>query len=153
MIKSGDAILRTNSDEKYVLDIMAEVLNEKYEWQKRFDTLLGDPGKNGNRRKLPVDAYFPRSNLIIEYWEKQHFKPVDIMDKRITISGVSRGQQRKIYDLRKEKWALDNNVRVIIITYLQLKHKPNGRLLRDKIEDRKVIENILKVDLGRMGED
>ncbi len=153
MIKSGDAILRTNSDEKYVLEIIAEVLNEKIEWQKRFDTLLGDSGKNGNRRKLPVDAYFPRSNLIIEYWEKQHFKPVNIMDKRITISGVSRGQQRKIYDLRKEKWALDNNVRLFIITYLQLKHKPNGRLLRDKIGDRKVIVNILKVELGRLGED
>lgn len=145
--------MRVNSDEIYVLNTVAEVLNEKYEWQKRFDTLLGDPSKNGNRRRLPVDAYFPRTNLIVEYWEKQHFKPVNIMDKRITISGVSRGLQRKIYDLRKEKWALDNSIRLIIITYLQLKHTPSGRLLRDNIEDRKEIENLFKEQLGRIGED
>lgn len=65
---------RINSDEKYVLDLMADILGENYEWQKRFDTLLGDIGKSGRRAKLLVDAYFPKSNLIIEYREKQHFE-------------------------------------------------------------------------------
>ena len=100
--------MRLNSDEKYVLDLIAEILNESYEWQKRFDGLYGDPGKIGRKVKLPVDAYFPISNLIVEYKEKQHFESVQVMDKRMTVSGVNRGGQRKIYDSRKEKWAIIN---------------------------------------------
>lgn len=61
--------LRLNSDEKYVLDLIADILNESYEWQKRFDALLGDPGKQGRRAKLPLDAFFPGSNIIVEYRE------------------------------------------------------------------------------------
>lgn len=114
--------MRLNSDEKYVLDLIADILNEEYEWQKRFSSLLGDPGKTGRRAKLPVDAYFPKSNLIVEYKEKQHSQPVKIMDRRMTVSGVNRGEQRRIYDLRKEKWAADNNIGFFIITYSDLAH-------------------------------
>lgn len=106
--------MRLDSDEKYVLDLVSNILDEEYEWQKRFDTLLGDPGKNGRRTKLPVDAYFLESNLIVEYREKQHFVEVSIMDRRMTVSGVNRGEQRKIYDLRKEKWAQDNNINFLL---------------------------------------
>lgn len=127
--------MRSNSDEKYVLDLLREYLNENYEWQKRFDTLRGDTGKNGRRVTLPVDAYFPISNIIVEYKEKQHFQAVNIMDKRMTISGINRGEQRKIYDLRKKKWAADNNFKFLVIPYYCLKHDRNGRLLRDKDED------------------
>jgi len=140
--------LRQNSDEKYVLDLIADILNENYEWQKRFDTLLGDPGNNGRRVKLPVDAYFPNSNLIIEYRERQHLQPVKIMDKRMTVSGVYRGEQRKIYDLRKEKWARDNNIRFLAIAYTRLIHKANGRLLRQIDNDRRIIERMLNEVLG-----
>lgn len=136
--------MRRESDEKYVLDLVAEILGEKYEWQKRFDTLLGDPGRKGNRTKLPVDAYFPDSNLIVEYREKQHYQPVSIMDRRMTVSGVPRGEQRKIYDLRKERWAMDNNIRLLVITYINLIHKPNGRLLRNKDEVRRIAAGLIK---------
>jgi hypothetical protein len=139
-----EIFLRKESDEKYVLDIVAEILGEKYEWQKRFDTLLGDPGRKGNRIKLPVDAYFPDSNLIVEYREKQHYQPVSIMDRRMTVSGVPRGEQRKIYDLRKERWATDYSIRILVITYINLAHKPYGRLLRNRDEDRTIIEGLIK---------
>ena len=60
---------RSESDEKYILDLVARVLSEPdYRWQHRFPTLLGDPGKDGQRRALPVDGYFPRHRLIVEYW-------------------------------------------------------------------------------------
>lgn len=49
--------MRSDSDEKYVVDLVSNILDEKYEWQKRFDTLLGDQGKQGRRNKLPVDAF------------------------------------------------------------------------------------------------
>ena len=82
---------RTDSDERYILDLAAEVLAEpNYRWQHRFPTLLGDPGRDGKRRPLPVDGYFPRHKLIVEYWESQHSAPVPIMDEGMTISGVSR---------------------------------------------------------------
>lgn len=138
--------LRENSDEKYVLDLIADIMGENYEWQKRFDTLVGDPGKNARRSKLPVDAYFPESNLIVEYREKQHLQPVGFMDKRITISGISRGEQRKIYDRRKEQWSAENNVNLLIVNYGDLAHKANGRLMRtpdfDKLAISRLIESL-----------
>jgi hypothetical protein len=78
--------MRSNSDEKYVLDLIAEILNESYEWQKRFDGLCGDPGKTGRKVKLPVDAYFSISNLIVEYKEKQHQKYLVRVAKRTSSS-------------------------------------------------------------------
>lgn len=150
--------MRSNSDEKYVLDLLRECLNEDYEWQKRFDTLRGDAGKNGRKIKLPVDAYFPISNIIVEYKEKQHFQAVNIMDKRMTISGVNRGEQRRIYDARKEKWAKDNNIKFLVVAYHSLKHDKNGRLLRYTNEDMVVIRSlvnnlnwdIIKKDIERL---
>ena len=136
--------MRSNSDEKYVLELVAEILNEDYLWQKRFDTLLGDQGRNGRRCKLPVDSYFPQLNLIIEYHEKQHMERVRIMDNRMTISGVPRGEQRKIYDLRKQEWAQVNNIRYLIITYKQLKHRKSGKLFRHPEDDKEGIKKILR---------
>ena len=135
---------RNDSDEKYVLDLFEELIGEKYYWQMKFETLLGDPGKRGRRRKLPVDGYFSNANLIVEYREKQHFQSVEIMDKRMTISGVPRGEQRKIYDFRKEKWASDNNVKFIIIKYNELAYQKNGKLKRDKNFDKVIINKILE---------
>jgi predicted GTPase len=98
---------------------------------------------SGGIIKLPVDAYFPVTNLIVEYKEKQHFQAVKIMDKRMTISGVNRGEQRRIYDLRKEQWAVENNIRFLIIGYSDLAHKKNGRLIRSADEDKKVVKKLL----------
>jgi hypothetical protein len=136
--------LRINSDEKYVIDLISDILGEDYEWQKRFDTLLGDIGKNGHRTKLPVDAYFPKSNLIIEYREKQHFEPVNIMDSRMTVSGVNRKEQRKIYDLRKDAWAEVNNINFLVITCKDLAHKKSLKLLRSADDDRTIIAKIIQ---------
>lgn len=62
----------------------------------------------------------------------------------MTVSGVNRGEQRKIYDFRKERWAADNNIRFLVITYTDLMHKPNGRLLRKRDEDSRIIGNLIK---------
>ncbi|MHC1762552.1 MAG: hypothetical protein AB9917_24125 [Negativicutes bacterium] len=136
--------MRSNSDEKYVLDLVSEILGESYEAQKRFDTLRGDPGKNERRVKLPLDAFFPGLNLIVEYREKQHFQPVAIMDRRITVSGVHRGEQRKIYDHRKEKWATDNKIQLLVVSYIDLAHNRNGRLIRNVDNDRNRLGNFLE---------
>ena len=135
---------RTESDEKYILDLIAEILAEPdYRWQHRFPTLLGDPGQDGRRRPLPVDGYFPRHQLIVEYWEKQHSAPVPIMDEGATISGVSRGHQRRIYDQRRQAWAHANGLRFVILDHRGFDTDKRGRLLRDPSRDRQIIANSL----------
>lgn len=141
----GDILPKTrfDSDEKYVIDLIKDILGLEYEWQKKFDTLRGDPGKKGHMKKLPVDAYFLQRNLIVEYREKQHSQSVNIMNRRMTISGVNRGDQRKIYDMRKELWAKENNINFLVINFSDLVHKKSGRLYRNKEKDREIISDFI----------
>ncbi|MGD2039904.1 MAG: HIT family protein [Anaerolineae bacterium] len=136
---------RTESDEKYVLDLVAEILAEPdYRWQHRFPTLLGDPGQDGVQRSLPVDGYFPRHKLIVEYWEKQHSAPVPIMDEGMTVSGVSRGTQRRLYDQRRRTWAEANGLRLVILDYRGFDTDEQGRLRRDRDRDLQIIAQALQ---------
>ena len=135
----------TKSDEKYILDLVAEILAEPdYRWQHRFPTLLGDPGKDGRRHPLPVDGYFPRHRLIVEYWEAQHSAPIPIMDEGMTISGVSRGHQRRLYDQRRQTWANANNLRLLILDHRGFNSDKQGRLQRDPPHDRQLIAEALR---------
>lgn len=135
---------RTESDEKYVLDLVSEILAEPdYRWQHRFPTLLGDPGKDGKCRPLPVDGYFPRHRLIVEYWERQHSAPVPIMDEGLTVSGLSRGHQRRLYDQRRQAWAEANSMRFVILDYRGFETDQYGRLRRDPRHDRRTIVEAL----------
>lgn len=143
---------RTESDEKYVLDLVAELLAEPdYRWQHRFPTLLGDPGQDGVRRPLPVDGYFPRHKLIVEYWERQHSAPIPIMDEGMTISGVSRGMQRRLYDQRRRTWAEANGLRLVILDYRGFDTDEQGRLRRDRDRDFEIIAQALQA-AGVIGE-
>ncbi len=136
---------RSESDEKYILDLVSEVLAEPdYRWQHRFLTLLGDPGKDGRRHPLPVDGYFPRHRLIVEFWEKQHSAPIPFMDEGMTISGVSRGHQRRLYDLRRQAWAETNGLRFVILDYRGFNTDERGRLERNPAQDRKIVANALR---------
>jgi len=56
---------RSTSDESYVIDLCDEVLKLKAHRQHRFDFLKGDSGT-----RLPVDAYYPSLNLVIEFKER-----------------------------------------------------------------------------------
>ena len=136
---------RKDSDERYILDLVAEVLAEPdYRWQHRFPTLLGDPGQDGKRRPLPVDGYFPRHKLIVEYWEKQHSNPVPIMDEAMTISGVSRGHQRRLYDERRRTWARANGLRLVVLDYRGFETDRQGRLRRNVEADRQAVAAALR---------
>lgn len=136
---------RTESDEKYLLDLVAEILAEPdYRWQHRFPTLLGDPGKDGKRRPLPVDGYFPRHGLIVEYWEKQHSAPVPIMDQGTTVSGMSRGHQRRLYDQRRQAWADANGLKLVILDHRGFETDDRGRLRRQLTRDRGIVAKALQ---------
>ncbi|WP_215732054.1 hypothetical protein [Mesorhizobium loti] len=140
-----EAMSRVASDEAYVLAICDEVFGEISEKQKRFEFLRGDPGKNGARRKLPIDAYYSGLSIAIEYREQQHAKAVAHFDKpnRLTISGVHRGEQRRLYDLRRRDVLPANGIRLIEIDCTDLAHNNRHRLVRDRVRDRQVIEGML----------
>lgn len=127
------------SDEAYIIDLCDEVLNLKSLRQHRFDFLRGDSGT-----KLPVDAYYPTLNLVIEYYERQHSEAVPHFDKRMTVSGISRGEQRKLYDERRRIELPKNGIDLIIFDYTEFQHTSGKRLIRDTVNDTEVIKRKLK---------
>lgn len=130
---------RATSDEAYVLDICDEVLGLKGLRQHRFDFLRGDSGT-----KLPVDVYYPTLKLVIEYREKQHTEAVAFFDKRVTSSGISRGEQRRKYDELRRTEIPKNGLELIEFDYSEFGHTKGKRLLRNREEDEKIIREKLK---------
>jgi hypothetical protein len=92
----------------YVIALLDEILNEPCEREKRYEWALGDKSaKTGRRAMLPFDAVWESRKLIAEIDEDQHRQSIPFWDKpaRMTVSGVHRGQQRRIYDDRKREAA------------------------------------------------
>ena len=118
---------RNDSDEHYVLDLCDKVLGLIGKRQHRFDFLVGDSGT-----KLPVDCYYPELNLVVEYKEQQHTKPNKHFDKpdKMTVSGVHRGEQRKIYDQRRLDVLPKHGIKVVEIYYSDFEFDGRDRILR-----------------------
>ncbi len=137
--------LSTQSDEHYVIDLCDEVLGTKARRQHRFDFLRGDarPGTRG--ACLPVDAYYPELELVIEYRERQHTEAVSFFDKldRMTVSGVHRGEQRRLYDERRRKVLPEHGIRLIELSYTDFCHNAKKRLLRSEPEDSRGVKSYL----------
>lgn len=128
-------------DEEYVIDLCDEILQRQSLRQYRgFDFLLGDSG-----RKLPVDAYYEDLSLVIEYHERQHTEALPHFDKpdRLTVSGVPRGEQRKLYDQRRRDLLPSRGFKLIEISYNDFDHTKQKRLIKNSRQDRKVLEKIL----------
>jgi len=134
-----------NSDETYVIDLCDYILNSVSSRQHSFDFLLGDPDKNGRCRKLPVDAYYEELKLVIEYGERQHTQAVTFFDKphRMTISGVHRGEQRRIYDQRRKKIIPENGLQLIEISYSDFHHNSRKKIIRNGRQDLAVVRELL----------
>jgi hypothetical protein len=138
---------RLLSDESYVIDLCDTALQQKSERQKRFHFLLGDLHKDGvSKTRLPVDAYYKNLNLVIEYKESAHNSPIDTIEKEevITVSGVSRGEQRKIYDERRRVELPLNGIKLIEIAYDTFNCDSENKIVRNAEQDLKTIETILK---------
>jgi hypothetical protein len=129
---------RSNSDESYVIGLCDQVLKLKASRLHRFDFLRGDSGT-----KLPVDAYYEELNLVVEYRERQHTEAVSFFDRRQTVSGMGRGQQRKLYDQRRREVLPRNGINLLEIDYFELAHSNSKRLLRDVENDLVVIKRKL----------
>ena len=128
---------RSNSDEHYVIDLCDEILGQTASRQNRFDFLRGDYGTT-----LPVDAYYPSLNLVIEYYESQHSESTPFFDKRQTVSGVSRGEQRRIYDLRRQEVLPKHGINVVVIPYTAF--GSTKKIVRNPQSDKLAIMRTLK---------
>jgi hypothetical protein len=128
---------RKNSDEFYVIGLCDEALGLKAERQFKFPFLLGDTGK-----PLPVDAYYQEPNLVVEYYERQHTESVKLFDRRMTVSGVSRGEQRKIYDERRRTELPKHGIKLIVISYTDF--GMSKKLVRNHDADLLVVKSILE---------
>ena len=128
---------RADTDESYVIDLCDEVLGERARRQHHFDWLLGDPGAAGACAALPVDAYYPDHRLVVEYRERQHDEPVAHFDKPdvLTVSGVHRGEQRRIYDRRRDELIPSHGLRLVVIRSGNLASNKRGRPTRDRTGD------------------
>ena len=135
---------RAHSDEAYVIDLCDEILREKAMRGHRFSWLIGDPGRNGQCASLPVDAYFEKHKLVVEYRERQHYETVAFFDRRETVSGIGRGEQRRLYDQRREVIIPKHDLRLCIIRPENLKADRRLRLLRDRKYDVKAVREILR---------
>ena len=127
-------------DETYVIDLCDEVLGRKALRQYRFPFLLGDSGKS-----LPVDAYYAEVNLVIEYGERQHSESVPFFDRRLTVSGIGRGEQRKIYDERRKEILPKHGIRLISISYSDFEYDSRKRIVREYQRDIQIVKNMLGV--------
>lgn len=104
----------------YVIGLVTELVGEEPEREKRFDWALGDASaKTGRTVRLPFDAVWERRRLIVEVDEDQHRRPVEWWDKPtvMTVTGVHRGEQRRIYDERKRTAARSEGYTVVEIPW------------------------------------
>lgn len=134
-------------DEAYVLTLCDQALGAVGIRQHRFEFLKGDPDKHGRRVKLPCDAYYPAHTLVIEYRERQHSEPVAIMDRRLTVSGCSRGEQRRRYDERRRVVLRQQGIKLVELDYRMFSHDRAKRLLR-VTDDVRIVAEALAPLLG-----
>lgn len=137
---NSSQIRKQKSDEAYVLDLCDEILGQKASRQHKFDFLKGDSG-----RRLPVDAYYGELKLAIEYRERQHSEAVSHFDKpdKMTVSGVHRGEQRKIYDQRRRELLPQNGIRLNEIDYTLFRYHGRKRIVRERKIDLETIRTLL----------
>ena len=132
--KTGSGEMAVAKDEAYVIDLCDRVLGRKAVRQHCFDFLRGTTG-----RQLPVDAYYPDLKLVIEYRERQHSESVEFWDRKSTVSGISRGQQRALYDKRRRELLPKNGLTLVEISCADFECNSRKRLLRVQDRDEAVV--------------
>jgi very-short-patch-repair endonuclease len=127
--------------QRYVTDLLEQLLGP-CEKEKRFDWARGDSRTpSGKGVPLPFDAVWESRRLIVEIDERQHDESVDFFDKPsvMTVSGVSRGEQRRLYDERKVRLAGEHGYAVVRIPTRRL-----SRGFRDRASDLSAISERLR---------
>jgi len=100
---SGCQNCNKSRGEKYILNRLKQN-NIKFETQKRFEECR-------NKIHLPFDFYLPDFNICIEYDGIIHY------EIRNNLGGFERLVQQKINDRIKNKFCIDNNIKLFRIKY------------------------------------
>lgn len=134
---------RTESDEHYVLYLCDKILGASGRRQATFGWLRGDSSPSRPLgTKLPVDSFWPALELVVEFQEEQHSKPSPFFDRRPTVSGVGRGEQRRLYDERKSLLIREHGLRLVVIEKSAFVIK-SKRIMRDPGRDTAVVRQHL----------
>jgi very-short-patch-repair endonuclease len=111
--------------ERYVIGLVEQVLGSA-DRVRRFSWAVGDPSPTtGLKVQLPFDGVWEERKLIVEVDEEQHSEATPFFDKthKMTVSGVHRGEQRRLYDKRKRAAAIAQGYKLIAIPWSR-KRKP-----------------------------
>lgn len=134
---------RGDSDEHYILGLCDEVLGVPGIRQARFEWLRGDPTPRLPRgMTLPVDGYWPDLRLVVEFHEEQHSAASPFFDRRQTVSGMGRGEQRRRYDERKRTRIPEHGLRLVVIEKAEFVLK-SRKIDRDHARDLQVVRRHL----------
>jgi hypothetical protein len=87
-----------------------ESRNIKFDEQVKFETCV-------NVRKLPFDFYLYEYDVLIEYQGEQHFAPKSKNRMFGASNPIEEYNKIKINDEIKSKWCIDNNMKLIEISY------------------------------------
>ena len=134
-------------DEYYVLDLCDVILGLKAVRQHCFPFLTGDLDWRGCRKPLPVDGFYPALGLVVEYHERQHRERVGVFDDKPTVSGVPRGEQRRMYDERRADLLPRHGYSLVVLNVDEFAHDRAKRLLRTP-QDQTVISRRLASFIG-----
>lgn len=139
---------RKDSDEHYIIELCDQVLGLSASRQHKFEWLRGDFSQRlGRHALLPVDAYYESIGVVVEFAERQHSEPVKLFDSRDTISGVSRGLQRRLYDERRADLIPRHGIQLIVIPASAFELKRH-RIVRRPDLDREVVRSYLAKNGG-----
>jgi hypothetical protein len=119
-------------DEDYILDLCDEVLEMKSLRQHRFFFLRDESG-----HRLPVDAFYPRLKLVIEY--REHPQRAAPLDHRAAVSNAARDTQRALHDERRRAELPRHGIQLIELSFDEFPHDPRNRLLRSRHKDLVII--------------
>ena len=144
--KELKAIERANNDENYLIGLIDELLEKEGSRKHKFDFLLGDLHQSGKKRtKLPVDLYYKHKRLVIEF--VKHPKELNDVNKsleeKLTISGVTRAEQRVKYHQRKKKTLEERATNFIEIPIEKFEVDDAFRLTRNKANDERLLRELL----------
>ena len=134
-------------DDDYLIELCDDILNKKSQKQFTFDDLLGDYHKDGiSQTKLPLDAYYQDINLVVEVVNKRSVVLKNTIDKsqKITVSGVTREEQRKVYQERKRTFLEEKDVKVFEINFALFETDESNRLIKNKENDKALLKELLK---------
>ena len=132
-------------DERYILDLCDEVLDSAGLREHRFDWLRGDASaKRPAGTRLPVDSFWPELGLVVEFHERQHAEAVPFFDKpsRMTVSGVHRGEQRRLYDERRRELIPRHGLTLVEIPIAAFTVRQH-HIVPNREEDRAVVARYL----------